>query len=67
MEGRPPEQSCTKLVRKPLTSYSGSSSADLVAFLSPASAPTGSGVVATVGDAGSVGCCTAGGLASSTF
>lgn len=50
-----------------LTSYSGSSSADLEVFLSTASATTGSGVVATLGEAGSVGCCEAGGLASSSF
>lgn len=50
-----------------LTSYSGSSSADLDVFLSTASATTGSGVVATLGEAGSVGCCEAGGLASSSF
>lgn len=61
-----PHTSSPKLKLQP-SLYPGSSSVALVAFLSPASVPTGSGVVATVGDAGSVGCCTAGGLASSAF
>lgn len=39
------------------TSYSGSVSAVLGDVLSPPAMATGSGVVATVGEAGSVGCC----------
>lgn len=39
------------------TSYSASVSVDFGEVLSPSPIGTGSGVVATVGDAGSVGCC----------
>ncbi len=39
------------------TSYSDSVSVDLDEVLSPPRIDTGSGVVATVGEAGSVGCC----------
>lgn len=44
------------------TSYSASGSEGLAIVLVPLAIGTGSGVVATVGEAGSVCCCTGGGF-----